>query len=219
MTSDQAFKLANAAKWSQGFPHQVEAWDWLQSQLPPEVLNEFKLRYRNEFHLATLPEQHRIPEQAIKLIQYFEGLSLTSYLCSAGVPTIGWGTTRYPDNKKVSLSDPAISKEQARVYLMHELESRIVPRLASTVPYWASMNANQRSALISFGYNLGENFMIAESGFNTIQRQLKAREWEAIPSTLAFYRNPGTSSEAGLLSRRKEEGLLWQNKGLYAVNV
>ena len=78
------------------------------------------------------------------------------------------------------------------------------------------MANNQRAALISFAYNLGPHFMSAATGFNTIQRQLKSKEWDQIPSTLLLYRNPGTSAEAGLLRRRQDEAELWQGKGRFA---
>ena len=46
-----------------------------------------------------------ICQEAVDLIKNFEGLRLTPYLCSAGVPTIGYGSTFYEDGRKVSLQD------------------------------------------------------------------------------------------------------------------
>jgi lysozyme len=216
MTTYSDFQLATAAQWSKGLPHQVEAWNWLQSQLNSSTLEEFKQRYRNEYRIINIPVQHKIPLSALEIIKHFEGLSLTPYICSAGVPTIGLGTTVYPDGQRVKLSDSPITEQQAQEYLELEINKRIVPRLSETVPYWNSMTNNQRAALISFAYNLGENFMVVKSGFTTIQQQLKTKNWDSIPETLKLYRNPGTASEPGLLRRRQEEGLLWQSKGIYA---
>ena len=70
------------------------------------------------------------------------------------------------------------------------------------------MNENQQGALLSFAYNLGANFY-GSSGFNTISKNLREKDWKAIPKTLELYRNPGSSVEAGLLRRRKAEGKLW----------
>jgi len=39
-------QLTNAAKYYEGLPHQVEAWDWLQEQLAPQQLEQFAKRYR-----------------------------------------------------------------------------------------------------------------------------------------------------------------------------
>ena len=54
----------------------------------------------------------RLNEQGYKLIQEFEGLRLSAYRCSAGVPTIGYGNTRYEDGKLVKMGD-RITKERA----------------------------------------------------------------------------------------------------------
>ena len=40
-------KLANAAKYYKGEPHQEAAWDWLEAQLEPDQLARFQVRYRN----------------------------------------------------------------------------------------------------------------------------------------------------------------------------
>ena len=54
-----------------------------------------------------------VDKTGIDLIHSFEGLSLTPYICPAGVPTIGWGNTYYPNGKKVTMKDKAITREQA----------------------------------------------------------------------------------------------------------
>ena len=41
-------KLADAAKFFAEEPHQIDAWEWLQSQLTPEVLESFSVKYRNK---------------------------------------------------------------------------------------------------------------------------------------------------------------------------
>ena len=40
-------KLADAAEFYKGLQHQVDAWNWLQSQLTPQQLSEFATKYRN----------------------------------------------------------------------------------------------------------------------------------------------------------------------------
>ena len=42
-------------------------------------------------------------KDCIDLIKDFEGLYLKAYLCPAGVPTIGYGSVRWPDGQKVQL--------------------------------------------------------------------------------------------------------------------
>jgi GH24 family phage-related lysozyme (muramidase) len=209
-------RLNDAATWTKGLPHQIEAWNWLQSQLPQSVLAEFALRYRNQYKIETIKPQLSLPVQALKIIEEFEGFRSTPYLCSAGVPTIGIGTTVYPNGVKVTLSDKAVTYQTAVEYLTHHINNKILPVLHKDVPFWSSMTDNQRAALISFAYNLGAGFMSTKSGFNTIQSNLKTRSWELIPKTLELYVGPGTSSEAGLRRRRKTEGELWQGQGIFA---
>jgi hypothetical protein len=40
-------KLTDAAEFFNKEPHQIDAWNWLQSQLTPEVLESFSVKYRN----------------------------------------------------------------------------------------------------------------------------------------------------------------------------
>lgn len=39
-------KLADAAKFDSGLPHQIEAWNWLQGTLSPDTLETFASKYR-----------------------------------------------------------------------------------------------------------------------------------------------------------------------------
>jgi len=54
----------------------------------------------------------KLNKEGYDLIKLFEGLSLKPYLCSAKVPTIGYGSTFYENNKKVLMSDPAITNQR-----------------------------------------------------------------------------------------------------------
>lgn len=55
---------------------------------------------------------HVSPEMR-KRLMILEGLKLKPYLCSAGVPTIGYGSTMYPNGRKVTMKDPPISLQRA----------------------------------------------------------------------------------------------------------
>ena len=146
---------------------------------------------------------------SIKLIKEFEGCHLTAYPdpLSGGEPyTIGYGTTRYGDGRKVSRGDK-ITVIEADLFMRVEID-RIVKKLSETVPHWSEMTDGQRSALISFSYNLGSGFY-GSGGFETISKRLRERDWDAVPAALELYRNPGTNVEAGLLRRRRAEGELW----------
>lgn len=103
-----------------------------------------------------------------------------------------------------------ITIQEAEDLLLYQLENDYLPSLQQ-IPYWNEMNDNQKSALISFAYNLGARFYNS-SGFNTISKVLKEKKWNDVPKALELYRNPGTNVEAGLLRRRRAEGALWSKK-------
>lgn len=96
----------------------------------------------------------RIDQAGIELITSFEGLVLHPYLCPAGVATIGYGTTRYYNGVKVSMSDLPITKEKAIEYFLNDIHHF---ELAVDAMATDTINQNQLNALISFAYNLGEN--------------------------------------------------------------
>lgn len=96
-----------------------------------------------------------ISDEALELIEHFEGFYPSPYKCPAGVWTIGIGTTAYPNGKKVSSLDQPISKNTAREYLQHELSEK-----ADTIHRFLErnsvlLNTQQYSALVSFAYNCG----------------------------------------------------------------
>jgi lysozyme len=92
---------------------------------------------------------------ALELIKRFEGLSLTPYLCPAGIPTIGYGTVKYPDGKDVSLKDSPISQETAEKYLAHHVAktSYLLGKYLDSREI--ELNDRQFCSLLSFGYNCG----------------------------------------------------------------
>lgn len=83
------------------------------------------------------------------IIKRFEGLRLEAYICPAGVPTIGYGTTMYPNGAKVKMGE-SISKSMAERLLDIDVTERLK---AMKLP--AHLNDNQKSALVSFAYNVG----------------------------------------------------------------
>lgn len=91
-------------------------------------------------------------ENGYKLIMNFEGLKLNPYLCSAGVPTIGYGNTYYPNGRKVTLKDKPITKEYA-IEIFKFIVDLFAKDVSSLIK--SNVNQNQFNALTSFAYNLG----------------------------------------------------------------
>jgi lysozyme len=120
--------------------------------------------------------------------------------------TIGWGSTRKRDGSPFKLGEKITQKEADDLF-DYQIQNEFLSELKK-IPYWSEMNDNQQGALLSFAYNLGAGFY-GGSGFTTITRNLREKNWSAIPKTLEMYRDPGTNVEAGLLRRRRREGALW----------
>ncbi|MES2680032.1 MAG: lysozyme [Bacteroidota bacterium] len=87
----------------------------------------------------------------IDLIKQFEGLFLKSYLCPAKVWTIGYGTTIYPDGKKVAAGQ-LCTQQEAMNFLRHDLGY-----FEKAVDTYTRDDVSQQQfdALVSFAYNLG----------------------------------------------------------------
>ena len=149
-----------------------------------------------------------VPPQCLDIIAEFEGFRPTPYLCPAGVPTIGYGATYYEDGRKVTMSDSAITEPQGKRMLGSMVEKDFWGVLTTTIPDWEEMNDNQRSALTSFGYNLGARFY-GSPGFATISACLRDHAWSEVPGAFMLYVNPGSAFEEGLRRRRAAEGALW----------
>ena len=142
-------------------------------------------------------------DNGIRLIQEFEGLRLTSYLCSAGVPTIGYGATYYHDGSKVKLGQ-TITKDQAVQILnnhIKEFEGSLIGLLNKT-----KVNQNQFDALVSFNFNLGpENLAKSQ-----LLRFVKANPNDPkIAAEFLKWNRAGGEVSTGLVRRRKKEAQLY----------
>lgn len=184
----------------------VELEDQIKASLP-DVFNRNQPWY-GSWISAPAPASSGDYAPAFELIKEFEGCHLHAYRCPAGVPTIGWGSTRFPDGRVVTIGE-TITQQEADEMLVREI-TRTADALAESVPYWDEMDGNQQGALISFAYNLGRYFY-GQPGFNTISRRLRDKDWALVPDAMLLYVNPGSSFEAGLRRRRIAEGQLWRS--------
>jgi GH24 family phage-related lysozyme (muramidase) len=203
ITLEQLFRYYKA------LPHQAAALQLLEQDLAVNGYAVAMRRDRAWFSVWSQDGKQADLAAALKLIKEFEGCHLEAYadpLHGWDVATIGFGTTRYSDGRKVKQGDK-INAIEADMLLRQEVD-RIADKLRQTVPFWSEMADHQKCALISFAYNLGSGFY-GTSGFETISRELREKDWAAVPAALLLYRNPGTNIEAGLKRRREAEGRLW----------
>jgi GH24 family phage-related lysozyme (muramidase) len=147
---------------------------------------------------------------ALKLIIEFEGFRDKAYPdpATGGVPwTIGYGFTRV--NGQAVVPGQSLSRPEAD-QLLSTMVGDCANHLARTIPFWAEMSGKQQSCLISFAWNLGQDFYGNESDFHTISKCLREKDWAKVPDALLLYCMPGTPVHQGLLRRRQAEADLWR---------
>ena len=140
--------------------------------------------------------------QGLAIIKKHEGLRLSAYLCPAGVPTIGYGSTRYPNGKKVLLGEKLSNESEATSLLLATLE----PFEAAVNKHLPNLNQCQFDALVSFTYNVGTGAFIK----STLLKKAKVNP--ADPSILDEFQKwvrGGGRVLPGLVTRRKEEAKLY----------
>lgn len=142
--------------------------------------------------------------EAIDLIKHYEGYSAKPYLCSAGVPTIGYGSTFYADGTRVSLQDSPINKQIANDLLELTLNRIFIPGVLRCCP--VLINYPKRlGAIVSFAYNLGVGRLQA----STLRRRINEQNWEAAAYELLKWNRGGGKVLKGLDARRKAEKALF----------
>lgn len=142
-------------------------------------------------------------QNGINLILSFEGFSSKPYLDSAGIPTIGYGNTYYPGGRKVTMKDPAISKEKGT-----ELFASVLPAYEKIVSnkIKTALTQNQFDALVSHTYNTGGS----DTLFSLINKKANPeniRDWFT-----SRYITAGGKVLNGLIRRRKAEADLFFSK-------
>lgn len=131
-------------------------------------------------------------ELAIKLIKKYEGCSLVSYLCPAGIPTIGYGHTTSKSNM-----GPITQERADELLKIDVLNVALKVHKLVTVP----INKNEEAALISFAFNVG----VGALSKSTLLRCLNAGlRLEAADQFLKWDKAGGKVLK-GLTKRRTEE--------------
>ena len=197
LSSDQ---FANFFQYYSGQPHQREAIDLLFEQMPSSLLKEdstWIVTYR------TAPEPPKAAPGAVSvingaglaLIKEFEGLRLDSYICPAGVWTIGYGSTGehvYPNQH--------ITEPEAEELLRKDLW-----RFEDCVSCYVNVGLtdNEYAALVSFAFNCGCG-ALQES---TLLRRLNSGEPKArvFSEELPKWVRGGGQVLPGLVRRREAE--------------
>jgi len=154
---------------------------------------------------------HEVSPQLVEMIKHFEGFRKHPYRCSAGVWTIGYGTTTYPNGKQVTLSDQNIGEEYAEKLLISKLRQHFVPVVNDYVK--KPLKQHEFDALVSFVYNIGAE-AFAKS---TLLRKLNGSFHKDVVAEEFLRWNKARNPESGELEplegltiRRKAEAELYK---------
>lgn len=141
----------------------------------------------------------QLSEKGLNLIKEFEGFRSNPYKCSAGVATIGYGSTYYRNGKKVSMSDKPISEDEANsllAYIANKDFGEFVNKVVKV-----ELNQNQFDALVSFAYNLG-NGNLQNS---TLLKKVNQKDFVGASKEFVKWNKAGGKELIGLTKRREKE--------------
>jgi lysozyme len=141
--------------------------------------------------------QRKINKTGLELIKEFEGFRSQAYLCPAKVATIGYGSTFYPDGKKVKLGD-RITAQEAEKLLMTTIQT-FADGVSKAIKI--PLTSNQFSALVSLCFNIG----IGAFHSSTLVRVLNQGNYSEAANQFLRWNRGGGKVLAGLTRRRNRE--------------
>lgn len=148
----------------------------------------------------------KLDKKGLDLIAEFEGLSLKPYLCSAKVPTIGYGSTFYENGTKVKLTDAPITKQRAE-QLLKNTADKFAEKVAVLLK--KPVTQNQFNALVSFAFNVG----VSALKISTLLKLVNANpNDENIANEFLRWNKAGGRVVQGLTNRRIKESALYFTK-------
>ena len=137
----------------------------------------------------------------VSLIEKFEGFSSIPYICPAGKPTIGFGSTFYEDGTPVKMTDKPITKERARELVRWYCETQIkYPR--------KDLNDDQKAAVCSLIFNIGKGAFDRKKK----KKAIVAGDWAEAHRQWDWVTANGKVLPGLVLRRQKEKELFF--KGL-----
>jgi len=135
-------------------------------------------------------------EYSVDLIKKFEGFSAHAYWDYQQY-SIGYGT-------KAKSPNEVITQEEAERRLREEVERYVLPGIKNVIGQerWNQLSYNQKSALVSFAYNVGVG------GATPVLELVKAGRIQEAAQEMKRYVHAGGKVLQGLVNRRNEEAKL-----------
>ena len=147
----------------------------------------------------------KLSDNGFNLLAELEGVVLHPYKDSAGIPTIGIGSTYYEDGTKVTMKDKAITKERA-IQLAKNVVKSFEVRVNKSIV--VPMTQNQFDAMVLLCYNIGE------SGFarSSVVKNFNAGNLQKAADSFLLWNKAGGVVSKGLTNRREKERELFLTK-------
>lgn len=165
------------------------------TQANVDLLNKAIIAAQHNDHI--IPSGMRqIGPKGLALIKSFEGLRLKSYICPAGVLTIGYGSTG-PHVKP----NMTITEAQADKLLQDDLD-RFEACVAKHAP---DATQNEFDAMVSLAFNIGTGAFEK----STLLRRFKSGDKAIAANQFGAWVNAGGKKLAGLVRRRQAEKQLF----------
>lgn len=192
---------------------------------PPQIRPEPTTR-EPEPQDATVDSEYvrlKTGEKGLDLIKLSEGLHrkgsdglIYPYIDPVGIPTIGWGSITYENDRPVKMTDQPITIDRADFLLRYELEEKEIQLNDFLKKNNITFTQNEFDAVMSFAYNLGVNRVTRDSSIN---RAILSGDRERIASAFGLYVKgrvkvfgiPRMKTLAGLVVRRERERKLFLN--------
>jgi lysozyme len=143
-----------------------------------------------------------ISNNCVQLIKHYEGCRLEAYQCSAGIWTIGYGSTFFEDGRPVKEGDE-VSQEHAERLLPLILKKFAQAVFAGT----AKIEQHEFDALISFTYNVGIGAFERSTLLKKIRKAVPASE---IAAEFHKWNKAKGKVLKGLVKRRAAEAYLYE---------
>ncbi len=147
--------------------------------------------------------------KGLALLKQLEGFRNHPYLDSVGVPTIGYGNTRYDTGEKVKMTDRPITIREAT-----ELLETIVATFEADAKkrIKVDLDSNQMDALIMFAYNVGSQAFADSTLLKVVNND--PNDFEGIKRQFLRWVYAGGKESKGLRKRRNREFYYYQNNKL-----
>lgn len=140
----------------------------------------------------------RTSTNGLRLIQYFEGLTLVPYRCPAGYLTVGYGHRLMPTERIAP-----ITQETAEAMLTRDVRLSEAS-VAALVP--VPLNQEQFDALVSFTFNLGSGALQR----SRLRQKILRGEMDAAVQEFFRWVYAKGRKLPGLIRRRAAEARLFQ---------